>query len=58
MARRPLSERNTRKLYRNSGGTVLVSIPKEIIDNLRWRDGQKVTVKQSGQRIVIEDWEG
>lgn len=56
MARRDLEDRNTRKLYRNSGGTMLVSLPKEIIDALRWRDGQKVVVKRSGKKMVIEDW--
>lgn len=56
MARRALEDRNTRKLYRNSGGTVMVSIPKEVIDALKWRDGQKVVVKRSGSKVIITDW--
>jgi len=58
MPRRPLDQRNVRKLYKNKGGTTYLSLPKEIVDELRWRDGQKVTVTRSGQRIMIEDWEG
>jgi len=56
MARRPLDNRNTRKLYRNSGGTVLVSLPKEIISSLKWRDGQKVVVEKRGKEVIIKDW--
>jgi len=56
MARRDLKDRNIRKLYKNKSGTTLVSLPKEIVDSLRWRDGQKVVVKQSGKKIIIEDW--
>ena len=56
MARRDLKDRNTRKLYKNSGGTTLVSLPKEIVDALRWRDGQKVVVRRSGKHILIKDW--
>ncbi len=57
MARRTLEERNVRKLRKNSGGTVLVSLPIEIIRELKWRDGQKVVVKKRGQGISIIDWE-
>jgi len=56
MARRNLEDRNVRKLRKNSGGTTLVSLPIEFIRELRWRDGQKVTVKKKGRSIVIEDW--
>ena len=45
-----------RKLGKNSQGTYRVSIPKEIIKNLRFKEKQKLIVRQSGKRIVIEDW--
>lgn len=56
MARRNLEERNTRKLYKNSGGTILVSVPIELIRELKWRDGQKVVVKKRRKGLLIEDW--
>lgn len=56
MPRRMLEERNTRKLYKNSGGTILVSVPIEIVRELGWRDGQKVVVKKRGKGLLIEDW--
>ncbi len=56
MARQKLEERNVRKLRKNSGGTTLVSLPIEIIRELKWRDGQKVVVKKKGKGIYIGDW--
>ena len=56
MARRRLSERNVRKLLKNSGGTTLVSLPKEFVTSLGWRSKQKVVVRKSGKRLIIEDW--
>lgn len=56
MPRRQLDQRNIRKLYKHSKGTTYLSIPKEVIDALKWRDGQKVVVKKNGSKVVIEDW--
>jgi len=57
MARRKLSERNIRKLTRTGRGkSVSVTLPIEAIRDLKWKDRQKVVVKQVGKRIIIEDW--
>lgn len=56
MARKPLDERNVRKLYKTKSGTTLVSLPKELVDALSWRDGQKVVVNRANNKISIEDW--
>ena len=56
MARKKLEERSIRKLLRNTGGTMLVSLPIEIVRELKWRDGQKVVIKKRGQGISIVDW--
>ena len=56
MARRKLSERNVRKLLKNSGGSIQITLPIEYIRELKWRDGQKVTVSKVGNRLIIEDW--
>ena len=56
MPRRTLANRNVRKLFRNAGGTTVVSLPKEFIKSLGWRSKQKVVVKKSGKRLIIEDW--
>jgi len=56
MARRKLEEREVRKLYKNSGGSIQVTIPIELVRDLKWRAGQKVVVKKRGEGILIEDW--
>jgi antitoxin component of MazEF toxin-antitoxin module len=57
MSRRKLSERNIRKLSRvGRGASISVTLPIEIIRQLKWREKQKVVVKKIGNRIVIEDW--
>ncbi len=48
---------NTRKIQKNNQGTYLISIPKDIMKALRFRDNQKVVVKKYGKGILIEDWE-
>ena len=56
MTRRKIENRNIRKVFK-SGSSYAVTIPIEIIDNLKIRKGQKLVVKQRGEKIVIEDWE-
>lgn len=47
---------NIRKVQKNSQGTYLISIPKDIMKALRFRDNQKVAVKKHGKGILIEDY--
>ena len=57
MARRSLEERNIRKLTRTGRGkSIGLTLPIEIVRELKWRDRQKVVVKKSGKKIIIEDW--
>lgn len=59
MARRKLDERNIRKLSKTGGGrSISVTLPIEMVRNLKWREHQKVVVTQQGKKLVIEDWEG
>ena len=57
MARRSLEERNIRKLTRTGRGkSIGLTLPIEMVRELKWRDRQKVVVKKSGKKIIIEDW--
>jgi len=56
MSRRKTDDKNIRKIFK-SGASHAVTIPLEIVDALKIRKGQKVVVKRSGKKIVIEDWE-
>jgi len=58
MGRKKLDERNIRKLHKSSGGkSISVTLPIEIIRNLKWRAKQKVVIEQKGKTIMIKDWE-
>jgi len=45
-----------RQLARLGKVTLAVTIPRELILELGWRENQKVMVKRQGKKLVIEDW--
>jgi len=47
--------RHLRRLTRNSGGTISVSIPVEQASTLGWRKGQLVKITRSGRKLIISD---
>jgi antitoxin component of MazEF toxin-antitoxin module len=53
---RKASDINRRKLVRLGKVSLALTLPREIVESLGWREGQNVIVKKSGQKIVIEDW--
>jgi len=55
MMRRRLVNKNVRKVFKKSGSYCL-TVPIEIIRELKVREGQKMIVKKRGKKIVIEDW--
>lgn len=55
MGRRIIEERNIRNITRNNSGTYSITIPIEHVRALGWRERQKVIVRRSGTRIIIED---
>ena len=57
MSRRKLKDRNVRKLTRIGNNSVGLTLPIEIIRELRWREKQKVVVHKRGNKIIISDWE-
>jgi len=52
---RKLRNKNIRKIMRN-GNSRVVSIPVEYLNQLKWREKQKVIVKKRGKSIIITDW--
>lgn len=48
-----------RKLQRTgrAGASYMVTLPKEMIDELGWRERQKVTIRKDGDKLIIQDWE-
>jgi len=53
---RKTSEKNIRKLTRVGKVSLSLTIPRELVVELGWRDNQKVTVKKRGKGVLIEDW--
>ena len=53
--RRKLKNNNIRKIYAH-GNSLGVTLPREIIDEVKWRKGQKLVVKKRGQGILVIDW--
>jgi len=58
MPKRKLVEKNVRKLTRmgREGSSLGMTIPKELVQELGWRERQKVVVKKVGKNLVISDW--
>ncbi len=56
MSRRKLKDRSIRKLQKQANGSTTVSLPVELVRELKWKGKQKVVVKKRGKGLVIEDW--
>ena len=53
--RRKLEDKNVRKVFKKSG-SYCITVPIEIIKDLKIREGQKLVVRKSVKKIIIEDW--
>jgi bifunctional DNA-binding transcriptional regulator/antitoxin component of YhaV-PrlF toxin-antitoxin module len=56
MGTRKAGEQQIRNITTNSSGTYQISIPKQLVSELKWRSGQKVVVTKMGEKLLIEDW--
>ena len=45
-----------RKITKTGTYTYYVTIPKAMIDELGWKERQKVVVEKSGETVIIRDW--
>ena len=50
------SEKNIRKLTRVGKTSLCVTIPVEMVKELKWKERQKVVLSLKGGKITIEDW--
>lgn len=56
MANKKSTEKQIRKLTKIGQQSIAVTIPIEIVRELKWRAKQKVVVRKSGSKLIIEDW--
>lgn len=54
--RRKETKTHIRRLQKMGAYTYYVTIPKKAIDELGWREKQKVVVRRAGKRFIVEDW--
>lgn len=54
--RRKLKDKHIRKLSRIGDRSIGLTLPIEIVRELKWREKQKVVVKKRGKGILIADW--
>lgn len=45
-----------RKLTRTGKYTYYLVVPKEIVDELHWRERQKLEIKKYGEGFIVRDW--
>ena len=58
MGRRSMEDHHVRNLMKTSGGsTYIVSLPVEIVRELKWQAKQKLVVERYGEGILIKDWQ-
>ena len=56
MANRKAGEQNIRKLTKMGGKSLGLTLPVELLKELKWKEKQKVKVKRVRGGILIKDW--
>ena len=51
-----LKNKNVRKITRVGKTSLAVTLPKEMANELKWKEKQKVILKKIRGGIVIKDW--
>lgn len=56
MGARKAGEQNVRNITQNRTGTYQVSLPIQLVRELRWQNRQRVVVKKQANKLIIEDF--
>ena len=56
MSTQKLINQNIRKLSRMGGKSLGLTLPVELINELKWKEKQKVVVKKVRGGLLIKDW--
>jgi len=56
MPTQKLKNKNIRKLIKLGNGSIALTLPKELVGNLSWKEKQKVIVKKAHGGLLIKDW--
>ena len=58
MSRNNINDEHIRKIQKTGegGGSYMITLPKELVHKLGWKEGQKVTVHEYKQELIVKDW--
>lgn len=56
MAVQKLKNKNVRKITKVGGKSLAVTLPKEMVAQLGWKEKQKVIVKKVRGGVLVKDW--
>ncbi len=51
-----MKNQNVRKITKLGGKSLAVTLPKELVGQLGWKEKQKITVKRVRGGLLIKDW--
>ncbi len=54
MAQKKNEEVNVRKIQKQANGSTTVTLPAELLRELKWKGGMKVVVKKRGEGLLLE----
>ncbi len=56
MARPKTGTEDIRKLVKLGGLSIAVTIPIDLVRELKWKEKQRVRVVRKGKTLVVSDW--
>ena len=56
MGMQKMKNQNVRKIIKVGGKSLAVTLPRELVNKLRWKEKQKVVVKRVRGGLLIKDW--
>lgn len=56
MTQKKQEEKNVRKIQKQANGSTTVTLPADLLRELKWKPKQKVVVRKRGSAILIENW--
>ncbi len=51
-----MKNKNVRKITKLGGKSLAVTLPRELVAGLGWKEKQKVVVKRAHGGLLIKDW--
>ncbi|MEK7140198.1 MAG: AbrB/MazE/SpoVT family DNA-binding domain-containing protein [Patescibacteria group bacterium] len=56
MGNKRSDKENIRKITKVGKGSLMVTLPIDLVRKLGWKEKQRVVVKRKGSKIIISDW--